>query len=154
MIVIIGITSFYFGSQSTTKSLINIPSKCYTPLQPSIYFEAIKSPIVTNTLMKTMIISFDTEDFGYAQISDTGSMRPTIPDKGTIIFIKPNIKEVQIGDIIGFKCGCKEILHRIINFTEYGYLTKGDNNDLDDFKAFGCKTKFEDINYRVVGILS
>lgn len=59
------------------------------------------------------------------------SMKGTI-DSGTFVVIKPE-QEYMLGDIIAFvNEDGKNVIHRIVDKTEEGFITKGDNNRRDD----------------------
>lgn len=64
----------------------------------------------------------------------SGSMKPKI-NKGDIVFITRHIEyeDIKKGDIISYSLGKTKVLHRVINITENGFITKGDNNDNVDF---------------------
>jgi signal peptidase I len=139
-----------------TLNKANLPSKCYTSLQPSPVFTMIGkiSPVSLNSLTKQIIIEYAfIRNVSTRQISDTGSMRPALSDFQTVITIEPLIEDIHIGDIIIFNCNNKQIVHRIIDIKDGIYLTKGDNNVADDYASFGCITQFEDIENKVVGII-
>lgn len=61
----------------------------------------------------------------------SGSMEPKIMT-GSLCFIQDKDKLPSNGDIIAFKKGEITVVHRIINKTNEGYITKGDNNDVAD----------------------
>lgn len=132
---------------------INIPSKCYTDLQPSSFFREplTASPITKNYDKKYIQIDFFNieRDFFIDATPIGNSMLPTISNNSIVIMIKPKEEDIKIGDIISFKCGGIEILHRIINISEGIYITKGDNNHIED----DCQTKIQDIRGQIVGIL-
>ena len=131
-----------------------LQSQCYTNLQPSIYFNAGRSPITQNTDARYLQLTFDTSNFTYNIVSNTGSMRPTIPDYANVLEVAPkNPSELHVGDIIVFTCDCKNIMHRIINIDNGFYITKGDNNNIDDKNGLNCSTQFKDIQYKIVGVL-
>ncbi len=59
------------------------------------------------------------------------SMKGTI-DSGTFVIIKPD-QEYFLGDIIAFENEQnKKVIHRIIEITDEGFITKGDNNQRID----------------------
>ena len=62
----------------------------------------------------------------------TGSMEPTLREKGVCIVKKISYDDVKVGDMIMFTIDEKTITHRVISKTEEGIRTKGDNNDVDD----------------------
>lgn len=73
--------------------------------------------------------------FGYSMLYvETGSMEPAIPEKSYILTKKYD-GAVDIGDVITFVCSDassevygKLITHRVIEITESGYKTNGDNS--------------------------
>ena len=133
---------------------INLPSKCYTNLQPSPFLnQQGVSPFTENQDNDYVKIEIKDREFYTRQVSVTGSMRPTIPDFADVLFIKPTISDLQIGDIVSFNCNSEIILHRIVNISNNIYTTKGDNNAINDLTGFGCRPKFEDITGKVVGVL-
>jgi len=59
------------------------------------------------------------------------SMKGTI-DSGTFVIIKPDQEYIQ-GDIIAFvNEDKKKVIHRIIEVTDEGFITRGDNNHRND----------------------
>lgn len=71
--------------------------------------------------------------FGYATLSvETGSMEGTI-NIGDLVLIK-DTGEYKIGDIVTYIREGDRIptTHRIIYYTENGYITKGDSNNTKD----------------------
>lgn len=76
--------------------------------------------------------------FGYSySYVPTKSMEPTIKAGDSIIFTKAKYDDLKVGDIIIYKS--KEgdtkglyIVHRIIEQTDEGFITKGDNNQSAD----------------------
>lgn len=76
--------------------------------------------------------------FGYSySYVPTKSMEPTIKAGDSIIFTKIKYDDLKVGDIIIYKS--KEgdtkglyIVHRIIEQTDEGFITKGDNNQSAD----------------------
>lgn len=71
--------------------------------------------------------------FGYKPVFIlTGSMEPTLKVNGVAIVEKATYDEVEVGDIIMYQVGDKMITHRIIEKTEDGITTKGDNNNTQD----------------------
>lgn len=83
--------------------------------------------------------------FGYrAYIITTDSMKPNI-SQGDIIIIKETEEEkLKIDDIITFRKNNKLITHRIIEIEtdEEGnrqYVTKGDNNNIEDLEKVSCQ---------------
>ena len=64
------------------------------------------------------------------------SMEPTFYKDDLVIVKKSKITELKKGDIITFKQADRIISHRILNITkdkdEVKFITKGDNNDIQD----------------------
>jgi len=64
----------------------------------------------------------------------SGSMEPEI-EIGSICFVNHNISysDIEIGDIIAFKLSNHTMVtHRVTDKTEDGFITKGDNNNVED----------------------
>ncbi|HEY8445130.1 MAG TPA: signal peptidase I [Bacilli bacterium] len=61
----------------------------------------------------------------YVVISD--SMHPAIP-KYSLVYIKKDAKEINIGDVIAFNGDDMPILHRVIDVDGNIYTTHGDHN--------------------------
>ena len=61
----------------------------------------------------------------------SGSMEPAIRT-GSLAFIDTSDREVFKGDVISFHAGNMMVTHRVIEVTENGYRTKGDNNEAAD----------------------
>ena len=76
--------------------------------------------------------------FGYSiSYVPTASMEPTIESNSTIIFDQDyNYDKLSVGDIIVYYNDENNIyvIHRIVKNTESGFVTKGDNNSIEDFK--------------------
>lgn len=67
-----------------------------------------------------------------AYIIDTTSMEPEI-NKGDVVIIKKvDEKDLNVGDIITFKIDNEIITHRILKIENGIYVTKGDNNNIED----------------------
>lgn len=70
------------------------------------------------------------------EVACTGSMEPAITCLDRITFRKVGDLDLEVGNVVTFEDGDDLILHRIIAIaespTETYYLTKGDNNLLDD----------------------
>lgn len=63
----------------------------------------------------------------------SGSMEPVI-DTGSIVMVNSRDKDVEVGDIILYRIENTNVVHRIIRVTdEDTYITKGDNNESEDF---------------------
>lgn len=67
----------------------------------------------------------------------SSSMEPTIPT-GSLVFVNTKDKQAANGDIVTFSMtnGKDEITvtHRIVETTDEGFITKGDNNEVNDLK--------------------
>lgn len=61
----------------------------------------------------------------------SGSMEPAIAT-GSLILIDTKDREAEVGDVIAFKRGDAFVTHRVVEVTEEGYITKGDNNQVQD----------------------
>lgn len=61
----------------------------------------------------------------------SGSMEPAIKT-GSLAFIDTSDRMVFEGDVISFRAGDLLVSHRVIEVTDQGYITKGDNNDVAD----------------------
>lgn len=71
--------------------------------------------------------------FGYKPVYIlTGSMEPTLREKGICIVEKASYDDVKVGDIIMYQVDEKTITHRIVEKTDEGIRTKGDNNNVED----------------------
>lgn len=85
--------------------------------------------------------------FGYKAYNITSSsMQPSIHEGDVVIIKKINTKEeVKEGDVVSYEKDGQIITHRIINISENNgkiqYVTKGDNNNVEDLSRIG----FEDI---------
>jgi len=101
-------------------------------------------------MTETSII-INVENASLSQYAPTGSMKPVFDAGANGIRIVPNAPEdINIGDIVTF--GESNIVHRVVEkgIDEEGYwfITKGDNNALDDGMI-----RFSDINYVTIGVL-
>lgn len=87
-----------------------------------------------------------------------GSMYPAVSNRSTLIVTPARREEIAIGDIIAFHCtNHTYLLHRVIAVTQTEddtfYLTKGDNNRVDDLAGFGCMPSFANVSHKLAGIL-
>ena len=68
-------------------------------------------------------------------VIQTGSMEPTIPTH-SVCLVKTNVDyaELEVGDVVVYtrETDGKRIVHRIIEITDDGAVTKGDANASDD----------------------
>lgn len=61
----------------------------------------------------------------------TGSMEPTIKTGGVVVVYENDFSEISVGDVIAFRSKAmsdQTALHRVVELTEEGAITKGDNN--------------------------
>lgn len=67
----------------------------------------------------------------------SASMEPTIKT-GSLIFVNTRDRKAETGDIVTFSMsnGTDEVLvtHRVVGTSGNGFITKGDNNDIEDAK--------------------
>lgn len=66
---------------------------------------------------------------------ESGSMEPGI-HVGAIVLIDPTAykdQDPQVGDIAMYQTSTREVIHRIIDESDDGYIFKGDNNDSEDY---------------------
>jgi len=76
--------------------------------------------------------------FGYKPVYIlTGSMEPTLKEKGVCIVKKCTYDEVDVDDILMYQIEDKTITHRVVEKTNDGIRTKGDNNDVQDAYLLG-----------------
>ena len=64
----------------------------------------------------------------------SGSMSPAI-NPGDFVVIYKTDKPVEIGDVVLFHDEGAEIIHRVVDETNLGYITKGDANEDSDSGA-------------------
>ena len=123
-------------------------SQCYTDLQPSQYFRSQSYLWQSNDYPvqvkdSQLIINNPNNLIKTKDVSETGSMRPTIPDDG-ILLVDSNKNDIKVGDIIIFDCADKRIVHRVIDITNGIYTTKGDNNAINDSAGnINCQTTYQ-----------
>lgn len=74
--------------------------------------------------------------FGYKPfVIATGSMEPEYKTHSIVIVHKNDYEDVEIGDVVAFnpeQLNGSGAMHRVVEKSEQGYLTKGDNNDFID----------------------
>lgn len=71
----------------------------------------------------------------------SSSMVPTL-ELGELVFLENMpFEKLDINDIIGIKCSNKMFIHRIVGIHTVGvyYVTKGDNNDTQDYLLLDCE---------------
>lgn len=86
------------------------------------------------SIMATKFATGKPSIFGFRPILVvSGSMEPTIKT-GSIVIASPiDAKDVQIGDIVTYKCKGATIVHRVIEITDDGlFVFKGDHNQNED----------------------
>ena len=93
------------------------------------------------------------EDATLSKYSPTGSMRPVLDFGSNGIRVKiESSDDISIGDIVSFRKNNMLIVHRVIEKGEdlqgTYFITKGDNNSLNDGKV-----RFSEIKYLTIGIL-
>lgn len=71
----------------------------------------------------------------YISVVASESMEPTLYKNDLIIY--KAAKEYYVNDVIVFKFDNYYVVHRIIEKTDLGYITKGDNNLVNDLDYFG-----------------
>lgn len=91
----------------------------------------------------------------YISVVISGSMEPTIMTDDLIFYKEKDTYEID--DIIVFQFDGSLIVHRIIEDHEDGYVTKGDNNNTDDFLRYGYIKDYQILgkvsnNYQFFGI--
>jgi signal peptidase I len=101
-------------------------------------------------LQKDKII-INVENASLSNYADSGSMLPVLDYESNGIRIVPSdAEQIEVGDIVTFSN--ENIVHRVIEKGEdeegYWFITKGDNNDIND-----AKIRFQDIKYVTIGIL-
>lgn len=93
----------------------------------------------------------------YPSVVATGSMEPMIKPGDVILVHRVKPQDLQIGDVIQFRRGNILISHRIIDIVEEnqktrqlpGYLTKGDNNTIEDKEP----VRPEDVKGKVIQVI-
>ena len=62
----------------------------------------------------------------------SGSMEPTLKVGGILYYKKIDLNDFKEGDILVYELNEHTISHRIVDITDNGFLTKGDNNNSID----------------------
>ena len=115
----------------------------FVTLQPSYYFSAEEYP---NGKIE---INMTEKDLTLSRASATISMLPTIP-RNALLFEIPIVEsELVIGDIVSIHTKDYDIVHRLVNITDEGYITKGDNNNVVDSEVW----QIDDLAGKIVGVL-
>jgi signal peptidase len=108
--------------------------------------------LVTNIILAIAIVCFastmafvalgnnsnDSYIFGLKPyIITSGSMAPELEVNSLVLIAETNYDEVQVGDIISYRSGSYDlpICHRVIDKTDDGLITQGDNVSIPDGEA-------------------
>lgn len=62
----------------------------------------------------------------------SGSMEPILKVGGILYYEKTNLDDFKKDDILVYQLNEHIVSHRIVNINEYGFETKGDNNNSND----------------------
>ena len=62
----------------------------------------------------------------------SGSMEPILKVGGILYYEKINLDDFKKDDILVYQLNEHIVSHRIVNINEYGFKTKGDNNNSND----------------------
>lgn len=62
----------------------------------------------------------------------SGSMEPILKVGGILYYEKINLNDFKKDDILVYRLNEHIVSHRIVNINEYGFETKGDNNNSND----------------------
>ena len=62
----------------------------------------------------------------------SGSMEPILKVGGILYYEKINLNDFKKNDILVYQLNGHIVSHRIVNINEYGFETKGDNNNSND----------------------
>ena len=104
------------------------------------------------TVFEDMII-LKIPNSSISNYAPTGSMKPLFDEGANGIRIIPKSEgSIKVGDIVSFRKEDKLIVHRVVDkgIDEKGvyFITRGDNNDLDDGKI-----RFDEIEFITVGVI-
>lgn len=93
------------------------------------------------------------ENASMGSYAPTGSMKPVLDSDSNGIRIVPKSEnDIHLGDIISFQKNNELIIHRVVEKGIDGqgvyFITKGDNNSIDDGKI-----RFKQIKYLTIGII-
>lgn len=76
--------------------------------------------------------------FGYKPyLISTGSMEPEYRTHGIVIIHKEDYDDIKVNDVVAFEAadlGNQGAMHRVVEITDEGFVTKGDNNGNPDDK--------------------
>lgn len=114
--------------------------KCINNRIKKIVFIFIIIMLYNITLLYMSYINkFETPSFYIyeAYVITTNSMEPELKKDDVIIIKKCKEEDLKVGDIVTFKKEGEVITHRIVEIdkvgnTEIQYITKGDNNNIED----------------------
>lgn len=104
---------------------------------------SVVGKIITVLLLLAVVATLGSIAFGYPppiSFVETDSMEPQLqPNDGFIGVPRPLAGEISTGDVVTYRAkrigGGGLTTHRIIDRTEEGYITKGDNNGFNDTAA-------------------
>lgn len=65
----------------------------------------------------------------------TGSMMPKYNPGDVVLVAKTNLDKLDNNDVITFKINENTVTHRIVQKTDEGFITKGDNNNVNDLEV-------------------
>ena len=147
MIFTLVLFSIYFATATEKYQEVDYP-------QQSHYFTAEEYPygnegIYTREDELVIIKDGALENLTVAIAAGTGSMLPSIPSKALLILIPIIEEDLRVGDIITINTKDGKIIHRLVNITEDGYKTKGDNNKIQDLELW----QIDDLDEKLVGLL-
>jgi hypothetical protein len=80
---------------------------------------------------KTIPPSISQQGLTKSFIYNGPSMKPTF-QTGQLLYVRPNVQDVQPGDVLVYKQNNGHVVHRVISTNASGYITRGDNNRLKD----------------------
>ena len=128
-------------------------------------FLALAIILLLATLVMTLF--FNREDtflFGFKPyVIDSGSMEPEFMKNSVVIVKQVAYDSVQVGDVIAFKArqiGNRPAFHRVIEITDDGFTTKGDNVPIkdgqivDEISFLGKKVWSTNVTASVIPLLS
>lgn len=132
------------------KIAIDLPSKCYTDLQPSNYFKFGAYTTAPFEESETGVKIFIEDDFEIVRTLESGSMRPALPSSSSRILVKVKPEDIHVGDILVMtRINNSDLEHRVIKIEDGTYTTKGDNNNIADSENW----TIQDVRGKVVGVL-
>ena len=81
----------------------------------------------------------------------SGSMEPAIKT-GSLALIDKSGRDIYKNDVISFTAGDMLVTHRVIEITEQGYRTKGDNNEDADAGIVGKSSVEGKVLFSIPGL--